>query len=134
MFIIVLFNSIIVIITMSMEGSFVDTLDEIDDILVYIYIVEAIIKIVGFGIEKYFEDDWNMFDFVLILVSLLSILSSNIVSFFRTVKTAKSTKIVRVTKLNRMFRSIKGIRSLKIVNFLVIGAESVIEFKVFMLI
>ena len=28
-----------------------------------------------------------------------------------------------------MFRSLKGVRSLKVLNFLIIGADSLIEFK-----
>lgn len=36
-------------------------LDQIDEVIIYIYIAEAIIKIIGLGIEKYFEDDWNTY-------------------------------------------------------------------------
>lgn len=129
MFVVVIFNTVIVIIAMSSDAPYVYILEVIDDYLLYIYVLEAAIKLTGLGIEKYFEDDWNTFDFTLIVISFLSIISTNLISFFRTLKTVKSTKILKVAKLNRMFRSIKGVRSLKIFNFLLLGAESVVEFK-----
>ena len=44
----------------------------IDDACIYVYIVECCIKIIGLGITKYFSDDWNKFDFVMVGISLAS--------------------------------------------------------------
>lgn len=129
MFVVVVFNSVIVMITVVSSDDYT-SLEDIDNYLVSVYAAEALIKIIGLGVEKYYEDEWNIFDFSLLSLSIFSLFSDNIVSFFRTLKTAKSSKIVRITKLNKMFRSIKGIRSLKVLNFLVLGAESLIELKV----
>lgn len=34
-------------------------LDSIDDYILYVYILECILKIIGLGVEKYWEDSWN---------------------------------------------------------------------------
>ena len=46
--------------------------DKMDDSCLYFYILEFVIKIIGFGIEKYWEDDWNRFDFGMIILSVAS--------------------------------------------------------------
>ena len=50
---------IILILAIDEEIQLGMILDQIDEVIIYIYIAEAIIKVVGLGIEKYFEDDWN---------------------------------------------------------------------------
>jgi voltage-gated sodium channel len=47
-------------------------LSSIDDACLYCYIAECCIKVIGLGLTKYFQDDWNKFDFVMIGISLLS--------------------------------------------------------------
>jgi hypothetical protein len=37
-----------------------DTLDQIDEILIWVYLTEVVIKILGLGIYQYFSDAWNM--------------------------------------------------------------------------
>jgi hypothetical protein len=51
---------VVIIIMFSNDEDLNIVLGEIDDICLYFYIVECIIKIIGLGVEKYFEDDWNM--------------------------------------------------------------------------
>jgi len=34
--------------------------------------MEATVKIIGLGFEKYYEDDWNKFDFLMVIVSLMT--------------------------------------------------------------
>ena len=34
-------------------------LDQIDEILIYIYLAECILKIITLGIVPYFSDNWN---------------------------------------------------------------------------
>lgn len=46
--------------------------DSLDDYFLYMYIIEFMIKIIGLGIEKYWEDDWNKFDFGMIVLSVAS--------------------------------------------------------------
>ncbi|ETO20853.1 hypothetical protein RFI_16356 [Reticulomyxa filosa] len=45
----------------------------IDIMFVIIYWIEAILKIIGLGWRQYFRDLWNVFDFLIIVVSVISI-------------------------------------------------------------
>jgi hypothetical protein len=36
------------------------------------FIVELVLKLVGLGIGPYFNDSWNQFDFVVVIVSIIS--------------------------------------------------------------
>jgi Ion transport protein len=44
----------------STDESLLETLDSLDNILVYIYTVEIVVKILGMGVSGYFLDTWNM--------------------------------------------------------------------------
>ena len=69
MLLVVLINSCCIIASIVIANqNILDIFDMIDSIISYIYIIEFVIKIVGLGIEKYFEDNWNIFDFIMILV------------------------------------------------------------------
>jgi hypothetical protein len=42
--------------------------ETINYIFTTIFILEALIKIIGQGLKSYFEDGWNLFDFVIAIV------------------------------------------------------------------
>lgn len=102
----------------------INTLDLIDNICLYFYILEALIKGIGLGIEKYWEDPWNKFDFIMIIISILSDILFSILSVLKSVRSAKAGKLLRLTKINRMFKVFKAIRTVKLLNFLIIGADA----------
>ncbi len=92
--------------------------------MVYFYIVECAIKIIGLGIEKYFVDGWNSFDFFMVILSLSSNILNEVLKILKNAKSAKTTKILRLSKLNRLFRVFKTIKNTKCFDFLMIGANT----------
>jgi hypothetical protein len=50
------------------------TLECVNYIFVAIFIIEAIIKLLGFGF-RYFKDNWNRFDFFIITISVVFIIA-----------------------------------------------------------
>jgi hypothetical protein len=56
------------------------------------FLAELIIKVIGFGPEKFFADRWNNIDTILIILNIV---------FFFVSTTAKMTSII---KMNRMVR------------------------------
>ncbi|EGR33043.1 hypothetical protein IMG5_062980 [Ichthyophthirius multifiliis] len=98
--------------------------DDIDSFLGYFYIFEFVLKIVGFGIEKYFQDNWNCFDFAMIIVSLSSNILNEVFRFLKSAKSAKTTKLIKLSKLNRIFKVFHTIKNTKLFNCLAIGAET----------
>lgn len=60
MFLILIINTAAIITNMVIENEkIIAILDIIDTICLVLYIIEFLLKIVGLGILKYFEDSWN---------------------------------------------------------------------------
>jgi len=96
MMIIVLFNSVILIMYIFEEDQdTLDLLDSIDNILVWIYVGEVVIKIIGLGIIAYFSDGWNVMDFLLTAVSVATNIALSTIRFARTAKSARLLKSIR---------------------------------------
>ncbi len=76
-----------------------------DNVCLVIYIIEAILKIYAYG-HRYFLDGWNIFDFVIIILSCLpsSILPASpqvarIIRIFRTFKAFRLVSAFRQTRV-----------------------------------
>jgi len=95
--------------------------DTIDDYFLYMYCVEFLIKVIGLGIEKYWDDDWNKFDFGMIVMSVASSLLYSVLTLLKGAKTAKAGKLLKMAKINRVFKMFRALRTIKLVNFLIIG-------------
>ena len=82
------------------------------------------IKIIGYGLQKYWDDDWNKFDFIMVSISVLSELLYEVISVLSQAKTAKAGKLLRLTKLNRLFKMFRALRTAKFCRFLEAGADT----------
>lgn len=68
--------------------------------------MEAVLKLIGYGIRFYFLDTWNRFDFIIVLLSIIAI-DEDIFQFKVT-----ALRIIRVARLLRMVKSSKGLKNL----------------------
>ena len=75
-----------------------------------IFTLEAIIRINGMR-AKYFKENWNLFDFFIVLISLLSILLESLLG----VGVGSQTTLVRAFRVMRVLRLIKRAKVLKII-------------------
>jgi hypothetical protein len=66
----------------------------------------------------------------LALISLLSDTLLSILGFLKVAKSVRSSKFIRITRLRGAFKAIRTARTVKIINFLILGADSLIELKV----
>lgn len=71
-----------------------------------IFTAEACLKLLGHGFRYYWHENWNKFDFCIVIVSLVS-LDSNLNSLNFT-----ALRIIRVARLLRMVKASKGLRNL----------------------
>ncbi|KAL4467991.1 hypothetical protein ABPG72_015861 [Tetrahymena utriculariae] len=127
---ILIINCVILFISMTTNSTALQTqMDQIDDYFFYAYLIEFLVKIIGIGIEKYFDDSWNCFDFFMVLMSFLNIVLSTTLSFLQNTKSAKATKLLRLTKINRVFRIFKALRSIKFLSILLAGFELFYQVK-----
>uniref|UniRef100_A0A7S3DJI7 Calcium-channel protein CCH1 n=1 Tax=Palpitomonas bilix TaxID=652834 RepID=A0A7S3DJI7_9EUKA len=86
---------------------FVFIIDVLSKIFTSIFILEAILKLIGLGPKRYFTDAWCIFDFVVVLGS--------IPSFIPLGEKAQVTQILRVFRIARLLklvRTLKGLRRL----------------------
>eukprot|EP00494_Astrolonche_serrata_P030218 UN30485 len=74
-----------------------DTLRVVNLVFVFIFAVEAILKIWAYGFIDYISDGWNIYDFVIVVASLLGLI----------VNASKITSVFRVIRIGRVLRLIK---------------------------
>eukprot|EP00892_Ulva_mutabilis_P003109 jgi/Ulvmu1/1279/UM011_0003.1 len=80
-----------------------------------VFIVEAVIKILGFGWRFYIRSGWNKFDFVLVVASVIDFAMAAVGSSVGggIFNILRSQKILRVTRITRMLKLIKSFKSLQ---------------------
>lgn len=79
------------------EG-YLEVLDVCNLIFVVIFTFEAVLKLIGLGFTYYFYLDWNKFDFIVVVLSLVSMGDTG--TFNLT-----ALRIIRVVRLLRMIKS-----------------------------
>ena len=89
----------------------------LDNIIILIFIIEIIIKMISFGKEpwKYFYDIWNLFDFVIVLLSFLPSILTNGQDDTHEIMTLRIIRLVRAIRIVRTLRIISHLRPLQII-------------------
>ena len=72
--------------------------------------MEAILKIIAFG-KVYFKESWNIFDFIVVIATLVSV----IITANTKVNLKGATTVIRSFRVLRVFRLIKRAKSLSLV-------------------
>lgn len=75
-------------------------------VFIGIFVMEAFLKFIGYGLRYYFLDTWNKFDFVIVVLSLIAI-DEDIFKFKIT-----ALRIIRVARLLKLVKSSKGLKNL----------------------
>ena len=93
-----------IVICMDYYGSskeYTDALSVCNTVFVGIFTMEALLKLIGLGPAYYFYIDWNKFDFLVVVMSLASLIDTG-GGYGLT-----ALRIIRVTRLLRMIKSSK---------------------------
>ena len=72
---------------------------QIDHFFVVFFLVEVIIKLIVYKPKKYFANNWNWFDFIIVVVSLPSLFMA-----YLPLPDTSSLLLLRVLRLARLFR------------------------------
>lgn len=80
----------------------------VNEIFAVIFTFEALMKLTAFGWE-YFEDQWNQFDFFVVLGTLLSV----VVELFTGASVRSLAMLVRVFRVTRILRLVKASKSIR---------------------
>jgi hypothetical protein len=107
-----------------------------------IFVIEATIKILGLGLKWYFYDWWNLFDFVIVLLSvgitILDILGKEYAcGFDRTGAIGKIPGInllraLRIARVLRLVRRFKGLRQM--IETLIVSLPSLVNIGLLLII
>ena len=79
-----------------------DITEVINQIITVFFLVEIVIRIIGVGLISYFRDPWNIFDFVIALGSLESMIlykqQKIKIKFLSFIKSFKIMRLIRLLK------------------------------------
>ena len=116
--IILIINSIIIGLTfIGLEESWDDLLVMIDRYFIYVYILEAVLKIIGLGFFDYFRDNWNKLDFSLIIITLSTDVAFSMFKFIRNARSARASKLVSSVRMKNALKVSRSFKSIKVKKF-----------------
>ncbi|ELT95078.1 hypothetical protein CAPTEDRAFT_210954 [Capitella teleta] len=104
-------------LTMAMEhygqsDEFTMVLKYINQVFIAIFTLECVMKLLGLR-WYYFKQPWNVFDFVVVVFSILGLAMSDLVKdYFVSPTLLRVVRVFRVGRVLRLVKSAKGIRTL----------------------
>merc|ERR1711988_844241 len=105
----IVLNTIIMAMTFfGMDLDYETALENINYVFAGIFTIEAIIKILGLKVH-YFYDNWNVFDFAIVVGTIIGI----ILLLAANVGLGSVTTLVRTFRVGRIMRLIQGAKSLR---------------------
>ncbi len=84
----------------------------LDHFFILIFLIEAIVKLVVYKPQKYFSESWNIFDFIIVIVSLPALMT--FIPFFAE-HDLSVLKVLRLFRMIRLVRFIKFIPRMKLI-------------------
>jgi len=96
--------------------------DLIEDTFLFLFAVELVLKLMGFGLGVYFdwnsgEFNWNLFDFLIVSLGMFDFLFGLIVGGTGTGGVATVFRIIRLLRILRIFRIVKFLKQLYVLAF-----------------
>ncbi len=127
--ILILLNAVTIFIggfEISLNNKFI--LSVIDNLITGLFIVEVIVKFNEFGIKNYFKSNWNIFDFILIALSLPSLFA------FITNIEITSFSFLLVFRVLRVFKSVRFLKFIPGIEQLMKGISRALKASLIVLI
>nr|APH07649.1 voltage-gated sodium channel type IV alpha subunit Nav1.4a [Electrophorus electricus] len=89
-----------------------DILSQINVIFVIIFTVECLLKLLALR-QYFFTVGWNVFDFAVVVISIIGLLLSDIIEkYFVSPTLFRVIRLARIARVLRLIRAAKGIRTL----------------------
>ena len=74
-----------------------------------VFLLEAIFKMISYG-KRYFKDYWNVFDFIIVIGSLIYIILKY---GFNVSLLSSATQVFRALRIGRIFKLFRNLKSLQ---------------------
>lgn len=127
--VLILLNAIVIFISgfdMTRENQFY--LSILDNLITGLFIAELIVKFNEFSIKKYFQSNWNKFDFTLIVLSIPAL-----IAFILNIE-ATSISFLLVFRVMRVFKSFRFLKFVSGIEHLIIGIQRALKASIVVLI
>ena len=84
-----------------------------NEFFVWAFFLEMILKLVGLGFKNYIRDSYNLFDAVIVIISLVdwAISRSDSIDAGSTLKAFKAFRLLRMMKLSKSWKALQDILS-----------------------
>lgn len=122
----------VIVLALSYDGEPINyerKLDLINYVFTGVFICEACLKILTFGIKKYFSSGWNNFDFLIVITSCTEIIVDQVLLVDSVQLLRIAPQLIRIFRILRVLRVIKLIKRLttlkKIISTLVSALPSI---------
>ncbi|XP_012272837.1 sodium channel protein para isoform X4 [Orussus abietinus] len=96
------------------SDTFSNVLDYLNMFFIVIFTSECLMKIFALRYH-YFKEPWNLFDFVVVILSILGLVLSDIIEKYFVSPTL--LRVVRVAKVGRVLRLVKGAKGIRTLLF-----------------
>lgn len=112
--IIIIINSIVIGLQTSaaIEAKIGFVLGIVDMVCLVIFTIEIVLKLLAYGL-RFFLDGWNIFDFIIVLLSFLTGLS-----FLSSFRAFRIFRVLRTLKAARGLKALKGLRTLRMITWM----------------
>ncbi|XP_068729717.1 sodium channel protein 1 brain-like [Montipora capricornis] len=102
------------------------TLEILNYVFAAIFTAEFVLKVIGFGLVKYFSSPWNCLDAFIVSISLACVFEDKNLSVFRSLRTLRALRPLRAISrlegmrvvVNALFAAIPGIGNVLLVSLL----------------
>jgi hypothetical protein len=88
-----------------------------NNFFVLFFLIECVMKLLAYGWSYYWYVNWNKFDFIIVIMSLIALNESLLDSYFNPT----ALRIIRIARLFRMVKTNKGLKTLLKTLYLSIG-------------
>ncbi|NWR37930.1 SCN4A protein, partial [Tachuris rubrigastra] len=103
-------NMVVMMAENNQEGT-KEVLNKINYFFVAVFTVECVIKILALR-QHYFKSGWNLFDFSVVVLSIVTIGLSEAFRRFLSPTLLRTVRLVRIGRILRLVRKARGIRTL----------------------
>lgn len=101
----VLINTIVLALDGLVTGSQKKTLSTLNLAFTYVFTADMVLKMFGMGVTEYLKDKMNVFDALIVSLSLFELLifgnGGSAISAFRSVRIFRIFRVLRMTRLIR---------------------------------
>ncbi|WP_392448038.1 ion transporter [Capnocytophaga canis] len=126
--IIILVNAVLIFLGgFDLSRGWAKFVDYADNIVTILFVIELYIKLKSYGIKSFFSSYWNIFDFVLVALSIPSF----VLSFFDVKSTALS--FILVFRVMRVFKSFRFLRFIPGISRIIAGIKRAVKASIIVL-